>query len=117
MRRIVTAVALAALVAAGAADAAKPKAKTRTVHVGSDYYDPAKLTIDVGDKVVWRWKGTGFSPHDVAVDSGPETFASPTQYTGTFAHRFKKAGTYLLYCTQHDMTQTVVVRKKRKARG
>jgi plastocyanin len=116
--------ALSALVAGGAV-AALPaiapaaakhhtaKGKTREVGVQSDYYDPAKLTIHVGDKVKWVWHASGFALHDVYVDSGPTTFNSPTQAGGTFSQTFKKAGTYKLYCTQHeeDMTMTLVVRK------
>ena len=117
--------ALSALVAGGAV-AALPaiapaaserhhptKGKTREVGVQTDYYDPAKLTIHVGDKVKWLWHASGFALHDVYVDSGPTTFNSPTQAGGTFVKTFKKAGTYKLYCTQHeeDMTMTLVVRK------
>jgi plastocyanin len=116
--------ALSALVAGGAV-AALPtiapaaakhhaaKGKTREVGVQSDYYDPAKLTIHVGDKVKWVWHASGFALHDVYVDSGPTKFNSPTQAGGTFSQTFKKAGTYKLYCTQHeeDMTMTLVVRK------
>ena len=75
--------ALSALVAGGAV-AALPaiapaaaehhhpkKGKTREVGVQSDFYDPAKLTIHVGDKVKWVWHASGFDLHDVYVDSGP----------------------------------------------
>ena len=92
------------------------KGKTREVGVQSDFYDPAKLTIHVGDKVKWVWHASGFALHDVYVDSGPTTFNSPTQAGGTFSQTFKKTGTYKLYCTQHeaDMTMTVVVKKAPK---
>jgi plastocyanin len=110
-------VALTALLAAGATAAhAAPagKGKTRTVGVVSDYFDPAALTVHVGDKVKWVWKGSTLSGHDVNVESGPEQFHSATQYSGSFAHRFKKAGTYKLYCTQHEtMVQTVKVKQAR----
>ncbi|MCW2994533.1 MAG: hypothetical protein JWQ18_2028, partial [Conexibacter sp.] len=107
--------ALSALVAGGAAAALpalapaatkhhqhQAKGKTREVGVDSDYYDPPKLTIHVGDKVKWVWHSSGFSLHDVYVDSGPTEFNSPTQASGTFSQTFKKAGTYKLYCTQHE---------------
>jgi plastocyanin len=92
------------------------KGKTRTVGVQSDYYDPSKLTVHVGDKVKWVWHSTGLALHDVYVDSGPTEFNSPTQAAGTYAYTFKKAGTYKLYCTQHeeDMTMTLVVKKAPK---
>jgi plastocyanin len=87
--------------------------KTRKVGVRADFYDPAKLTIHVGDKVKWVWHASGLSLHDVYVDSGPTKFNSPTQAAGTFSQTFKKAGTYKLYCTQHeeDMTMTLTVKR------
>jgi plastocyanin len=122
-----TAAVLAALVAAGAAAALPALApaatkqhppatgKTRTVGVYTDYYDPPKLTLHVGDKIKWVWHSSGFALHDVYVDSGPEQFNSPTQAGGSFAHRFKKSGSYKLYCTEHpEMTMAVTVRKVRK---
>jgi plastocyanin len=119
-----TGAALAALVAAGAAAAlpalapaaSKRAHKTRVVGVNSDFYDPAKLTVHVGDKVKWVWHASGLELHDVVVDSGPTEFSSPTQASGTFAQTLKKAGTYKLYCSQHeeDMTMTLVVKKAPK---
>jgi plastocyanin len=105
--------ALPAIAPAAATHHHPTKGKTREVGVQSDFYDPAKLTIHVGDKVKWVWHASGFALHDVYVDSGPTTFNSPTQAGGTFSQTFKKAGTYKLYCTQHeeDMTMTLVVRK------
>ncbi len=118
--------ALSALVAGGAVAAlpaiapaaaehqhSSKKGKTREVGLRSDFYDPAKLTIHVGDKVKWVWHASGFDLHDVYTDSGPTKFNSPTQAGGTFIKTFKKVGTYKLYCTQHeaDMTMTLVVRK------
>jgi plastocyanin len=122
------AVALSALVAGGAAAAlpalspasTKPNhpaatGKTRVVGVYTNYYDPPKLTVHVGDRIKWVWHATGLGLHDVYVDSGPEEFNSPTQAGGTFTHRFKKAGTFKLYCTEHpEMDMAVTVKKVRK---
>ncbi len=121
------AVALVAILAAGAAAAlpalapaaSKPhhhKGKTREVGVQNDYYSPGKLTVHVGDKVKWVWHASGFSLHDVYVDSGPTEFNSPTQAGGTFTYTFKKPGVYKLYCTQHeeDMTMTLTVKRAPK---
>ena len=116
-RAAVRLVALTAVVAVGAAPAlaAKPhhKGKLREVGVESDFYDPAKLTIHVGDRVKWTWRSSGFSLHDVYVDAGPAQFHSPTQAAGTYARTFTKPGVYRLYCTQHeaDMTMVLTVRK------
>jgi plastocyanin len=105
--------ALPAIAPAAATHHHPTKGKTREVGVQSDFYDPSKLTIHVGDKVKWVWHSSGFALHDVYVDSGPTKFNSPTQAGGTFSQTFKKAGTYKLYCTQHeeDMTMVLVVRK------
>jgi plastocyanin len=112
------AAALPALSPAAPAHAKKhqAKGKTRQVGVQSDFYDPAKLTVHVGDKVKWVWKSTGLALHDIYVDSGPTEFNSPTQAAGSYAYTFKKAGTYKLYCTQHeeDMTMTLIVKKAPK---
>jgi plastocyanin len=111
------AVALPALApAASSTKHHKAKGKTREIGVQSDFYDPGKMTVHIGDKVKWVWHPSGFALHDVYVDSGPTKFNSPTQAAGTFAYTFKKAGTYQLYCTQHeeDMTMTLVVKKAPK---
>jgi plastocyanin len=111
----VLATVLAASMAAGTAQAAKhqTRGKTRTVGVYSDYYNSDRLTIHVGDRVKWVWHATGLALHDVYVDSGPSQFHSPTQAAGDFSESFKRAGTYRLYCTQHeeDMTMTLIVKK------
>jgi plastocyanin len=119
------AAALAAILAAGALASAAPtgaaakhqaRGRTRTVGVDSDYYDPDRLTIHVGDRVKWVWHASGFALHDVYVDSGPTRFHSPTQASGEFTEKFAKAGTYRLYCSQHeeDMTMTLIVKKAAK---
>jgi plastocyanin len=109
--------AVAAVGPAGVAVAGKPAhGKTRTVGVKDDFYDPGKLTVHVGDKVKWVWHANGFSLHDVYVDAGPTDFHSPTQGAGSYSYTFKKAGTYKLYCSQHeeDMTMTITVKKAPK---
>jgi len=112
-RTVIATAALVAAVAPVALAGTASHGKTRTVGVNDDYYDPGKLTVHVGDKVKWVWHANGFSLHDVYVDSGPSDFHSPTQGSGSYSYTFKKAGTYKLYCTQHeeDMTMTLIVKK------
>jgi plastocyanin len=87
------------------------KAKTYKVEVGSDYYDPKKLTIRKGDTVQWNW-APSFNLHDVATKKGaPEKFRSPTQSSGTYKHTFRKPGTFVLICTKHSMTMKLVVKR------
>ena len=86
-------------------------AKLRRVGVGSDFYDPPKLSIKRGDRVRWVWESSSDRKHDVYVKSGPERFHSPTQSSGAYTRRFRKAGRFRLYCTQHTMFMTLTVRK------
>lgn len=102
------ALAVLALASGGVAGAA---GKVRTVIVGSNFYSPSKLTIRRGDRVRWVWRSTGGDRHDVNVRSGPQRFHSPTQSSGTYSRRFRRPGTYKLYCTQHPMFMTVRVRR------
>ena len=81
---------------------------TYTVNTGSYYYNPANLTINAGDSVVWINDG-GF--HDVNGNinsitgqpfNNPETFDSPpTSSTGAviYGHRFTIPGSYNYDCS------------------
>ena len=97
-------------VAAPAATKKKPKQRIVKVEVASDFYDPEKVTIHSGDRIKWNWT-PGFDLHDVYVRKGPEKFHSPTQSSGVYARTFKKPGTFKLYCTQHEMDMTLVVKR------
>lgn len=112
---LVAGAAAAALLAGPAAartdTATAAKAKTYKAELGSDYYDPGKLTIRRGDTVQWFW-APSFNLHDIATRKGaPEKFRSPQQSSGTWKRTFKKAGTYNLYCTKHKMTMKLVVKR------
>jgi plastocyanin len=86
--------------------------KAKTIEVGGNAYSPAKQTIVKGQKLRFHWSG-GFDVHDVNVAKGPQKFHSPLQASGTWVHKFKKAGTYALYCSQHpEMTMVVKVKKR-----
>jgi plastocyanin len=97
-------------VAAPAATKTKPKQRIVKIEVSSDFYDPAKVTIRRGDRIRWNWT-PGFDLHDVYVRRGPEKFHSPTQSAGVYARTFRRPGTFRLYCTQHEMDMTLVVKK------
>lgn len=86
-------------------------AKLRKVTVGSNFYSPRRLTIKRGDRVRWTWRDTAGDRHDVNVRRGPERFRSRTQSSGTYTRKFRKAGTFKLYCTQHVMFMTLRVRR------
>jgi plastocyanin len=114
MRRLVP-VAVAIAVAAGvaalpSAGATSSKPKPRHVAVKDDFFDPKRITVKKGTKVVWAWKGS--ERHNVAVAQGPLTFRAGTRRKGTFKHTFRKRGTYSIVCTIHapDMHMTVKVK-------
>ncbi|MDX9750400.1 MAG: plastocyanin/azurin family copper-binding protein [Flavobacteriales bacterium] len=97
---------------------------THTVQVGgstvggqSPYYDPAQLTVEVGDQVTWQnVSGThNINGSTNSYPANPEGFSSGSAQSGgwTFSHTFTIAGTYNYHCTQpgHSATQsgTIIV--------
>jgi plastocyanin len=77
-------------------------AATKTVTLQNIQFNPASVTINVGDKITWR-HDDGPATHTVTSDSGQaESFDSGAMLSGaTFSHTFKKAGTYTYYCSIH----------------
>jgi plastocyanin len=110
-------VARVALVAACAAALLVPaaagagRAKTHTVEIGSDYYDPGTLTVRKNDRVRFKWI-EGLEVHNVTVDKGPKEFHSPLKGSGTWTKRMTTPGRYTLVCTIHDMTMKLVVKRR-----
>ena len=106
----------AALVAAGLAFSSVAQAKQPpTVTVGSNFYVASFKTVKSGSKVKFKWEGGGFDVHDVNVEKGPTKFRSPLKAGGTFtSKKLKKAGKYVLFCSQHpeEMTMTLKVKKR-----
>ena len=98
MRSLIAA-AILAIVLAGTAEAKK---KAPTVTVGSNFYAAQFKTVKSGSKVKFKWEaGGGFEVHDVNVEKGPTKFRSPLQAGGSFTTKKLKAGTYVLFCSQH----------------
>lgn len=78
-------------------------------------FDPAEVTIDVGDTVTWQQSGP--FPHNVKFDDGSfEEPADPTSVPWTAQRTFDAPGTFRYYCEQHGgpggegMAGTVAVR-------
>lgn len=81
---------------------------TRTVTLRNLAFNPARLTVDRGDTVVWRWRD-GATRHNVVSRSFKGASA---RSSGTYRFRFGAPGTYRYRCTLHaGMTGTVVVRR------
>ncbi|HEY2571107.1 MAG TPA: cupredoxin family copper-binding protein [Solirubrobacteraceae bacterium] len=69
-------------------------------------YQPAELTVLVGQPVTWRNSGLG--PHTVTADAGQ--FDSSTLQAGaTFSYTFSAPGTYAYSCTIHPTMHGKVV--------
>jgi plastocyanin len=70
----------------------------RTIELGPTTFDPADVTVAVGETVVWKWGGG--VQHDV--DGGG--FKSKVQKEGSFSHTFEEAGTFEYHCNVHPTT-------------
>lgn len=76
-------------------------------------FDPAELTVAVGDTVVWEWTGAG-GAHNVVHDAENPAFESElvTEAGHIFEHTFDEAGTYEYVCEPHitqGMVGTIIV--------
>jgi plastocyanin len=84
------------------------RAKSSTsVSAGDNFFDPASITIAVGDTVTWR--NDGQVAHTVTANGG--SFDSGNLNPGqSFAHTFSGAGTFRYFCQYHaGMTGTIKV--------
>ncbi len=108
MRVLLLAAAVSLVVAVVPASAA-----TRSVRVDDNYFGRsdriAKVTVDKGTVVTWRWRGT--RRHNVTVETGPRYFNSKTKRSGTFEKTMRTRGSYRIVCTIHepDMRMRLVV--------
>lgn len=85
---------------------------------GSYAYEPASLTVSVGETVTWRWESAN---HNIVVSGQPDAASwsgtdgdASTTYDAehTYEHAFETPGTYEYYCQPHEglgMTAEVVV--------
>lgn len=103
MRRVslILTIALAVLVWPGAAALAEDQA----VEAKDDFFSPANVTVNVGEKVTWT--NTGFNEHNVVFDaSGEKVGGDPATHSPAFGpwtddFTFTKAGTFRYYCEAH----------------
>jgi plastocyanin len=115
--RSIRSLAPVAVAATGAAFllAGPAEAKVHKAQISSNFFAPGKLTVKTGDKVRFTWDEFSFDAHDVNVRKGPAKFKSPLQAGGTWStKKLKKAGKYVLFCSQHpeEMTMTLKVKKR-----
>jgi plastocyanin len=110
MRRkplVLVALLVVAAVPVTTAEAAK-KPPVKVTHLSDDFFDQGKLTIKKGTIVNWKWH----TDDDHTVTDAGGKFSSKQTTRGNFKHRFKKKGTFTVYCLVHpeEMRQKVVVK-------
>lgn len=89
-------------------------ADTTVTATSSNTFDPATVTVDVGDTVTWEWRGS--FGHTVTSTSGnwnkDDSLGPPAANIST-QFLFEKPGTYTYVCKTHEsvgMKGTVIVR-------
>jgi plastocyanin len=101
---------LIALLPVAVADATThKKPPVKVTHLSDDFFNKGKLTIKKGTVVNWKWSTK--DRHTVTEYNGRWGTKSETR-TGNFKHRFRKKGTWTVYCLVHpvEMRQKIVVK-------
>src|SRR5947209_11409592 len=99
MRKLLALAAPLAVLAVAGTSALGSTGKSKTIKVEDDFFSATKVTVSKGTLVTWRWAGTD----DHNVTDSKHRFKSQTQSGDgkSFRYRFRKAGTYTVYCTLH----------------
>jgi len=84
--------------------------KTVTIEISNFAFNPASVTINKGDSVVWLNKDT--MAHTVTSDSGSsELGSSPITSGQTYTHTFDTTGSFNYHCSIHtSMKATITVK-------
>jgi plastocyanin len=79
------------------------------VDIGGYAFHPANIAVRRGQRVRWRFFDS--SLHNVTFANGPSAFSSDNLDAGnSYAHRFRRPGTYRLFCTLHPVEMAATVR-------
>ncbi len=78
--------------------------QTESVSIIDFAFDPATLTVGVGDTV--EWTNDGAAPHTVTFDEGPDS--GTLNPGGTFSHTFDSVGEFNYICTIHPQMTGIV---------
>ncbi|MEI6058816.1 MAG: cupredoxin family copper-binding protein [archaeon] len=77
------------------------------VSISGFAFNPATLTVGVGDTVTW--KNEDSAPHTIVSDSGSE-ISSPSLSNGqTYEHKFGVAGIYEYHCSIHPGMKAKII--------
>jgi plastocyanin len=88
-----------------------------TIQVGDRFFSRRNVRITRGQSLDWQFNGAEL--HNLTLANGPVGIASPNlNGNRDFGVRFTRPGTYRFFCALHpvQMTERVVVKKKRKHR-
>ncbi|ONI82223.1 hypothetical protein ALI22I_39510 [Saccharothrix sp. ALI-22-I] len=100
---------LLALPPASAQAVAAAGAQGHQIPIAQYAYQPAEMTMRVGETVTWINQDT--APHDVVTTSGPAVLKSPLLEQGqSWSFTFTVPGTYQYYCSVHpDMRASITI--------
>jgi plastocyanin len=92
-------------------------AGTKSVTIEDNSYTPHKFSVRKGTIVKWTWASDVVNDHTVTqadrhFEPKSSGFESQEQSTGTYRHRFRKAGTFYVVCLVHptEMRMKIVVK-------
>jgi plastocyanin len=74
-----------------------------TVQVRNNFFDPAIISISVGQTVTWVWENEEIGLHNVLPDdrSTPGRSGEPESGPLTFSYTFTEVGTFRYFCQTH----------------
>lgn len=81
--------------------------KTYSVEIKSFAFNPATLTIKIGDSITWTNKDS--VRHTVTSDSGSELGSQQFSNGQTYSHTFTQAGTYNYHCALHSSMKAKII--------
>lgn len=82
--------------------------KTYQVSAQNFAFNPATLTINKGDTVIWT--NMDSAPHTIISDSGDEISSNSLSTGQAYSHTFSSEGTFAYHCSVHpSMKGTVTV--------
>jgi plastocyanin len=107
-KALVALIALAIAPAGVAIAATHKKLPVKVTHLSDDFFNKGRLTIKKGTVVNWKWQTD--DEHTVTEIHGK--YSSKQTANGNYRHRFKKKGTFTVYCAVHPtvMRQKIVVK-------
>ncbi len=115
----VTGVVIGPLGSATAKHKPPPPPKPKTVTLKDSYYDPSKLSVEKGGKVVWKWSNANSQTHNVTLKKAPKG-VKKSQFDSanavgrfSFSTKFTKPGKYHFECTLHPTTMQADVTVKK----